>query len=51
MAIVYRGTVVGGEARPDGEEVTAVDWFAIDSLRDVDLNPFASELFRSLGWI
>jgi 8-oxo-dGTP pyrophosphatase MutT (NUDIX family) len=51
VAIVYRGTVVGGEARPDGEEVTAVDWFAIDLLRDVDLNPFASELFRSLGWI
>jgi ADP-ribose pyrophosphatase YjhB (NUDIX family) len=51
VAIVYRGTVVGGEARPDGDEVSAVDWFAIDGLPDVTLNPFATELFRSIGWI
>ena len=51
VAIVYRGTVVGGAVQPDGEEVTAVDWFPIDSLRDVNLNPFATELFRAIGWI
>jgi ADP-ribose pyrophosphatase YjhB (NUDIX family) len=51
VAVVYRGRVVGGEARPDGDEVTAVDWFRIDSLRGVTLNPFATELFRSIGWI
>jgi len=48
---VYRGTVVGGEARPDGEEVSAVDWFPIERLRDVVLNTFATELFRSIGWL
>jgi ADP-ribose pyrophosphatase YjhB (NUDIX family) len=51
VTIVYRGRVRAGEAHPDGEEVTAVDWFPIDSLREVTLNPFAVELFRSLGWL
>jgi ADP-ribose pyrophosphatase YjhB (NUDIX family) len=51
VTTVYRGTVVGGDPRPDGDEVTAVDWFAVDSLHDVTLNPFATELFRSIGWI
>ncbi len=51
VTIVYRGHVVGGEPRPDGDETTAVDWFPIASLRDVALNPFAIELFRSLGWV
>ncbi len=51
VATVYRGTVVGGEARPDGDEVSAVAWFAIDSLRDVKLNRFATELFHAIGWL
>jgi ADP-ribose pyrophosphatase YjhB (NUDIX family) len=51
VTTVYRGTVVSGDARPDGEEVSAVDWFPIDSLREVTLNAFATELFRSLGWL
>jgi ADP-ribose pyrophosphatase YjhB (NUDIX family) len=51
VAIVYRGTVVAGEPRPDGDEISAVEWFAIDSLREVSLNRFATALFRSIGWI
>jgi len=51
VTIVYRGRVVGGEPHPDGDEVTAVDWFPIESLVDVNLNPFAIELFRALGWL
>jgi len=51
VTIVYRGRVVSGAPRPDGDEVTAVEWFPIDSLRDVALNPFATELFRSIGWL
>jgi ADP-ribose pyrophosphatase YjhB (NUDIX family) len=51
VTTVYRGTVVSGEAEPDNEEVTAVDWFPIETLEDVTLNPFAIELFRSLGWV
>jgi 8-oxo-dGTP pyrophosphatase MutT (NUDIX family) len=51
VTTVYRGTVVEGVAQPDGEEVSDVDWFPIDALRDVTLNPFATELFRSIGWL
>ena len=51
VATVYRGAVLAGEPRPDGEEVTDVRWVAIDDLPSVQLNRFASELFRSLGWL
>ena len=51
VTIVYRGRVLGGAPHPDGDEVTAVDWFPIDSLHEVTLNPFAIELVRSLGWL
>jgi ADP-ribose pyrophosphatase YjhB (NUDIX family) len=51
VTTVYRGTVVRGDAQPDGEEVTAVEWFPIAALRDVRLNAFATELFRSLDWL
>jgi len=49
VTTVYRATVVGGAARPDGDEVTAIDWFPIDALADVTLNTFATELFRTVG--
>jgi ADP-ribose pyrophosphatase YjhB (NUDIX family) len=51
VTTVYRGTVVGGDVSPDGEEVSAVEWFPIGSLRDVTLNQFATELFRTVGWL
>jgi ADP-ribose pyrophosphatase YjhB (NUDIX family) len=51
VTTVYRGTVVSGDAQPDGEEVTAVEWFPIAAARDVRLNTFATELFRSLHWL
>ena len=51
VATVYRATVVGGETKPDGDEVTGAQWFAIDALAAIPLSGFATELFRFLGWI
>ena len=51
VTTVYRATVVGGAARPDGDEVSAIDWFPIDALADVALNTFATELFGAIGWL
>jgi ADP-ribose pyrophosphatase YjhB (NUDIX family) len=51
VATVYRGVVTGGESRPDGDEVTAAEWFPIDELPSMPLSGFATELFRFLGWL
>ena len=51
VATVYRGAVVGGESRPDGDEVTAAEWFARDALKTIPLSGFVTELFRFLDWI
>jgi ADP-ribose pyrophosphatase YjhB (NUDIX family) len=51
VATVYRATVTGGASRPDGDEVTAAEWFARDALGTLPLSGFATELFRFLGWI
>lgn len=51
VATVYSGTVVGGESRPDCDEVTAVDWFAVDALPTLPLSNFATLLFRFVGWL
>ena len=51
VATVYRATVVTGELRPDGVEVTAADWFAPAELATLPLSNFAAELFRVLEWI
>jgi 8-oxo-dGTP pyrophosphatase MutT (NUDIX family) len=51
VATVYRGAVVGGSSKPDGDEITAAEWFARDALATIPLSGFAIELFRFLGWI
>jgi ADP-ribose pyrophosphatase YjhB (NUDIX family) len=51
VATVYNGTVVGGESRPDGNEVSAAAWFAIDELPSLPLSNFGSLLFRHLDWL
>lgn len=51
VATVYRATVVSGECRPDGDEVTAAEWFEVDALSTLSLSNFARELFRFLEWI
>ena len=51
VATVYRGVVVGGSSKPDGDEITAAEWFARDALTAIPLSGFATELFRFLDWI
>ena len=51
VATIYRGSVVSGESRPDGDEVTAAEWFAVDELPTIRLSNFATQLFRYLDWI
>jgi ADP-ribose pyrophosphatase YjhB (NUDIX family) len=51
VATVYRGIVEAGELQPDGEEVSAAKWFAVDELRDLPLSQFAKGLFRHLEWV
>ena len=45
VATVYRGTVTAGQLRVDGDEVTAVQWFARDELPTIPLTNFAKGLF------
>ena len=51
VATIYRGSVVSGELRPDGDEVTAAEWFTRDQLSTIRLSNFATQLFRYLDWI
>jgi ADP-ribose pyrophosphatase YjhB (NUDIX family) len=51
VATIYRGSVVSGESRPDGDEVTAAEWFTVDELPTIRLSNFATQLFRYLDWI
>jgi ADP-ribose pyrophosphatase YjhB (NUDIX family) len=51
VATVYSGTVAGGESRPDGDEVSAAEWFAIHELPSLPLSNFGSLLFRHLDWL
>jgi ADP-ribose pyrophosphatase YjhB (NUDIX family) len=51
VATVYRATVVGGQPQPDGDEVTAAEWFALDALESLPLSNFATLLFRFLDWL
>jgi len=48
---VYEAHVTGGEPAPDGDETTAVEWFALTELRGLDLNPLALALLRDLSYI
>jgi 8-oxo-dGTP pyrophosphatase MutT (NUDIX family) len=48
---VYDARVTGGTERPDGDETTAVGWFAVDELAGLDLGPFARATFAALGWL
>ena len=38
VTTVYRPRSSAATSRPDGDEVSAVDWFPIDALADVSLN-------------
>jgi 8-oxo-dGTP pyrophosphatase MutT (NUDIX family) len=39
VSILYEARVVGGESRPDGEEVDGLQWFAPSELEALELQP------------
>ncbi|HEY7105073.1 MAG TPA: NUDIX domain-containing protein [Acidimicrobiia bacterium] len=51
VAAAYRATITGGEPTPDGDEVTALRWFASGDVADVHLSPAARGVLRHLGWL
>ena len=51
VSAVYAARVIGGVARPDGDETTEVAWFDRDGLAELELNPLARALLRELGWL
>ena len=48
---VYGAHVVGGTARPDGDETVAVGWFRPDELASLELGPFARATLEALDWL
>lgn len=51
VSMVLDAHVVGGEPRPDGEETSAVAWFAPGELHEAELTDFTRELLLSAGVI
>jgi ADP-ribose pyrophosphatase YjhB (NUDIX family) len=47
VAVVYDATVIGGEATPDSEETTAVDWFSVEELDRLPQEAFLATLRRA----
>ena len=41
--------VLDGDPRPDGDETTAVEWFAPDQLGAAELSAFTVALFEAVG--
>ena len=48
---IYRGTVIDGIPRPDGDEVTDVRWISRDGITGLPLTVVARGLFAFLGWL
>lgn len=51
VAVVYEAEVVGGDARPDGEEATELRWVSPHELPALDLAENARATFSALGLI
>jgi 8-oxo-dGTP pyrophosphatase MutT (NUDIX family) len=45
---VFEAVVTSGDPIPDGDETSAVAWWALDDLHGALLSPFTQVLFRSL---
>lgn len=48
VTTLYRARIVGGEERPDGDEIAELRWFEPAELPDVDLGRFATTLLTEL---
>jgi ADP-ribose pyrophosphatase YjhB (NUDIX family) len=47
VAVVYEARMVGGELAPDGEETSAVGWFALEELGGLALGAFTTLLLET----
>jgi 8-oxo-dGTP pyrophosphatase MutT (NUDIX family) len=46
VGVIYEGRVVGGTARPDGDETLEVGWFPVEDLPGVAMNDFTRALME-----
>ena len=51
VTAAYRATIVEGVPKADGDEVTAIQWFARHDVHGIALAPVTRGLLRHLGWI
>lgn len=51
VSAVYEARVIGGAARPDGDETVEVAWFDRGDLPGLAMNPLARTLLRESGWL
>jgi ADP-ribose pyrophosphatase YjhB (NUDIX family) len=47
VALVYDATIIGGEATPDEEETTAVEWFSLEEVDKLPREGFLTMLRRT----
>jgi 8-oxo-dGTP pyrophosphatase MutT (NUDIX family) len=50
VSIVFDATVTGGSPRPDGDETSAVQWWAPDEIPYGEMSAFTRALFRGVGF-
>jgi ADP-ribose pyrophosphatase YjhB (NUDIX family) len=50
VSIVFDATVSGGSPRPDGDETSAVRWWAPDEIPFDEMSAFTRALFRGVGF-
>ena len=50
VSIVFDATVTGGSPRPDGDETSAVQWWAPDEFPYGEMSAFTRALLRGVGF-
>jgi ADP-ribose pyrophosphatase YjhB (NUDIX family) len=51
VTVVYEARVVGGSARPDGDETSEVGWFHPAELPELELGSLARAALADLDWL
>ncbi len=51
ISTIYTAGVLSGEITPDGDEVTAIEWFDDAKLALADLHPFSRSLLAKCGYL
>lgn len=48
VPILFAGTIVDGEPRPDHDETQAVEWFSLAETASLEMHPATREMLRDL---